>query len=88
MTFALPSHQKHLEDLLANVFIPERINAALRDRRDLIATFVIGPEGEQPGYTFVQNPKSFDEALFGESGLMAAVTRQTELARATLDDNP
>jgi spore coat protein H len=78
------AYRAHLADLTARVFLPDQINARLRARRDLIAPHVIGPDGEQPGYTFLANAAAFDQALAGGSGLMASVTRQAQLAQEAL----
>jgi len=78
------TYRGHLADIVSHVFVPEQINARVRLRRDLIAPYVLGVEGEQPGYTFLTSPAAFDEALLGSSGLMNAVTRQAQTVQEAL----
>jgi hypothetical protein len=77
-------YRGHLADIVSRVFVPEQVNARLRLRRDLIAPYVVGLEGEQPGYTFLTSPTAFDEALLGNNGLMSAVTRQAQTVQEAL----
>ena len=78
------TYRGHLTDIVSRVFVPEEVNARLRLRRDLIAPYVLGLEGEQPGYTFLANPSAFDEALLGNNGLMSTVTRQAQTVQEAL----
>jgi hypothetical protein len=78
------AYRAHLADIVSRVFVPEQVNARLRQRRDLIAPFVLGLEGEQAGYTFLTSPTAFDEALLGNNGLMSTVTRQAQTVQEAL----
>jgi spore coat protein H len=79
------AYRAHLEDILAQVFIPDRINARIIARQSLIAPYVIGAEGEQPNYTFLSNAAEFEQAVSGSSGLLGTVTRQAQVVRDALE---
>ncbi|MDO8795794.1 MAG: CotH kinase family protein [Vicinamibacterales bacterium] len=53
------AYRRHAEDLLATVFEPARLVTRLRAEQALITPYVVGPEGEQSGRTFLQTPAQF-----------------------------
>jgi hypothetical protein len=50
------TYRNHLANIVSHVFVAEQVNARLRLRRDLIAPYVLGREGEQPGYHLPHQP--------------------------------
>lgn len=78
------TYRRHLEDILATTFQPSRVMAQLRSEHALIARDVIGPEGEQPGRTFLDSAQRFDDALHGPEGLLAYVQARYALLRDAL----
>ena len=77
-------YRAHLESLLGSVFDAGHVTARLRQEHALIAAHVVGPDGEQPGRTFLASPEMFDQAL--EQAVRDVTARvpavQTALARA------
>jgi spore coat protein H len=59
------AYRGHVEELITTVFDAGRLTARLRSEQALIAPYVIGPEGEQSGRTFLQTPAQFDTAVAG-----------------------
>jgi hypothetical protein len=79
------AYRAHLEELSTTVFDAGRVTARLRSEQALIAPYVIGAEGEQPGRTFLSTPAEFGTAVtslinFVESR-SAAVKQQLGTAR-------
>jgi hypothetical protein len=57
------AYRRHVEDVLATVFDPGTLSSRLQTQHALIAPFVVGAEGEQPGRTFINTPAQFTQAL-------------------------
>jgi len=57
---------------------PVSVEARFKAAHDLIAPYVVGPEGEIPGYTFLASPAAFDEGLAGV--IMHVKERQADVA--------
>lgn len=64
------AYRGHVEELITTVFDAGRLTARLRSEQTLIAPYVIGPEGEQSGRTFLSNPAQFDTAVAGLVGFV------------------
>jgi spore coat protein H len=77
-------YRVHLEDVATRVFVPRAIETRLRDDHALIAPYVVGPEGEAAGRTFLRNPEDFRDALSGPSGLLATIARRADEIATTL----
>ncbi len=74
------AYRVNVEELLNTVFEPSRLTARLQAEHDRIAPYVVGPEGEQQGSTFIQSPTEFTQAL---TSLMSYVqTRSTAVRQA------
>jgi spore coat protein H len=61
-----------VEGLLGSVFDAGSVTARLRQEHALIAPHVVGPDGEQPGRTFLASPEDFDRALTQLADYLAA----------------
>ena len=57
------AYRANVEELLNTVFEPSRLSAHLQAEYARIAPHVIGPDGEQPGRTFINTPQAFTEAV-------------------------
>jgi hypothetical protein len=57
------SYRDHVRDFDASAFTVVDVQARLLEAYDLIAPYVVGSEGEQPGYTSLSSPEAFDSAL-------------------------
>jgi len=74
---------RHLQELVRTVFEPSRFGARVRAAHTLIASHVIGRDGEEPGRTFIANPQAFDDAVYGPRGLLVfAQNRQAAILTA------
>jgi hypothetical protein len=56
-------YRTHVEAALRSVLDVGHVAARLRQEHALIATHVVGPEGERPGRTFLASPEAFDSGL-------------------------
>lgn len=63
-------------------YTPEIFSAAFVEARELIEPYVTGPEGEQPGYTFLRAPDAFPKAV---DELIAHVTNRQAEVKAYLE---
>jgi len=50
-------------DTIDGVYSVARSQTRFQEAHDLIAPYVVGPEGEQPGYTCLDDPEDFEDAL-------------------------
>ena len=57
------AYRTHVEELLNTVFEPSRLTARLQAEYGRIAPYVVGPDGEQAGSTFIQSPADFTQAV-------------------------
>lgn len=82
-------YRSKLEHALGGLFGEERGPTRMRALHALIAPYVVGPEGEQPGYTYVTSPAAFLDSIDGASGLAAHVlSRQTRVRAALAQGAP
>lgn len=72
---------QYLADALDGAFEVATAQARLRASHDLIAPFVAGADGEQPGYTFLAGAESFEAEL---DVLLAHVATRNQLGAAAL----
>jgi hypothetical protein len=57
------AYRDHVRDFDAGAFTVADVQKRLNEEHDLIAPYVVGAEGEQPGYTSLASPDAFDAAL-------------------------
>jgi hypothetical protein len=57
------TYRRHLEELASTVFDPDRVTARLRAEQALIAPYVVGMDGEQPGRTFLTSSAQFESSV-------------------------
>ena len=57
------AYRQNVEELLNTVFESSRLAARLQAEYARIAPYVVGPDGEQPGRTFLQSPEQFTQAV-------------------------
>lgn len=70
-------YHQYLAQVIESEYIPQVYTLAFTEARDLIAPYVTGAEGEQPGATFLRAPDAFTQAV---DELVAHVTnRQAEV---------
>ena len=74
------AYRSHVEELLNPVFESSRLAARLQAESVRIAPYIVGPEGEQPGRTYLQSPEQFTQAV--ASLLNYAQTRPTAARQA------
>jgi spore coat protein H len=79
------AYRRHVEDLLATVFVPSRVNASIKSEHARIAPYVIGGEGEAQQRGFVASPQQFDDAVYGANGLLATVESRAAAVRQALE---
>jgi spore coat protein H len=58
-------YKSYLKSFKDNVFTETAMNSLLDKYYGMISLYVTGAEGEQPGYTFITNSASFQNALTG-----------------------
>ena len=56
-------YQDHIEAFINGPFNPDELSARFQGLHELISTSVVGSEGENQGYTHLQNPRAFEAAL-------------------------
>ncbi len=71
------TYVRYVRQASEGAFAVDRAQARFQAAHDLIAPFVVGSDGEQPGYTFVSDPQEFDNAL---SELLGHVVQRQEAA--------
>jgi spore coat protein H len=54
---------QYVAETIDGVFEPARMEAIYQTLHDLIAPYVVGENGEQPGYTHLNSPAEFESAL-------------------------
>jgi hypothetical protein len=74
-------YRAHVESLLGSAFDAGHVVARLRQEHAMIAAHVVGPDGEQPGRTFLASPETFDQAL---ELLVRDVTARVPAVQASL----
>lgn len=74
-------YRRNVEELLNTVFEPSRLSARLQAEYARIAPYVVGPEGEQPGRTFINAPAAFTEAV---ASLIRYVAMRADAVRQAL----
>jgi spore coat protein H len=79
------TYRRHVEDLIATVFVPSRVNAFIRSEHARIARYVIGEEGEDPQRSFVLSPQQFDDGVYGPNGLLAVVESRAAAVRRAME---
>jgi len=52
-----------VERFVEGLFAEGRIEERLREAHELVAPYVAGADGEQPGYTMLHDPEAFDASL-------------------------
>ena len=57
------AYRQNVEELLNTVFEPSRLAARLQTESARITPYVVGPQGEQPGRTYLQSPEQFTQAV-------------------------
>jgi spore coat protein H len=75
------AYRKDIEDLLNTVFESSTLAARLQTEYARIAPYVIGPEGEQPGRTFLDSPEQFTQQV---ANLIAFVPARAAAVRQAL----
>lgn len=63
-------YHSYLKEVVTGAFNPESVIAQYQAYHDLIQPYVVGDEGEQPGYSYLTSAEDFDTAL---SALIAHV---------------
>jgi spore coat protein CotH len=74
------AYRRNVEELLNTVFEPSRLAARLQTEYARIAAYVTGPDGEQPGRTYLQSPEQFTQSV--ASLLTYAQTRPAVVRQA------
>jgi hypothetical protein len=75
------AYRAHVEELLNSVFEPSRLTARLQAEYGRIAPYVVGPDGEQAGSTFIQSPTDFTQAV---TNLLTYVQTRSAAVRQAL----
>jgi spore coat protein CotH len=75
------TYRGYIEEMLNTVFEPSAVTARLRAEYARIAPYVVGPEGEQPGRSFLQSPEEFTQAV---TTLMTYVQTRAAAVRQAL----
>ena len=82
------AYRANLHNLLATVFEPSKVTAAIRSEHARIFPHVIGSQGESFSRTFVGSAQQFDAAVYGSNGLLNYVTNRAALVQAALAAEP
>lgn len=75
------AYRQNVEELLNTVFDPSKLTARLQTESTRIAPYVVGPEGEQSGRTFLTSPDQFAQQV---ASLLAYVPTRAVAVRQAL----
>ena len=75
------AYRQDVEELLTTVFEPSALTARLQAESTRIAPYVVGPQGEQPGATFLTSPEQFTQQV---ATLIAYVPARAAAVRQAL----
>ncbi|MCK4660962.1 MAG: CotH kinase family protein [Phycisphaerae bacterium] len=78
------TYVSHVQDVIEGAFAGEPTQERFRAAHDLIAPYVVGADGEQPGYTFLFDSREFDTEL---DNLLNHVAQRSEAAISFLEAN-
>jgi spore coat protein H len=56
-------YRDYVAETVQGAFAPDMAAERFRAAKELIAPYVTGAEGEQPGFTFLSSPEEFGEAV-------------------------
>lgn len=79
------TYRNLVEEMLATVFEPGDLTVRLRQEHAMIAPHVVGPDGETPGYTFLQSDAEFDVAF---ASFISYVETRARAVRSALASTP
>jgi hypothetical protein len=79
------AYYRHMRAFLAGPFARDAVLARLRAEHALVAPFVVGSQGERPGFTFLAKPQDFTDEL---PKLVDHVTRRHDQAVRAARANP
>jgi len=57
------AYWSYVEAFAEGIFLEDRVKARLQQEHDLIAPYVVGPDGEVPQYTVLPSPEAFENSL-------------------------
>ncbi len=78
-------YESELEFVLEGPFEIEKVHARIERYHELLAPYVVGPEGEQAPYSFVRSPTAFEGSLVGgPDALMPHVVARHQAVREAL----
>ena len=77
-------YRSKLEHALGGLFDVETGAARMRAMHELIAPFVVGPDGEVEGYSHLSSEQAFSESIDGSGGLAAHIVGRHERVREAL----
>lgn len=77
-------YRQHLQNALEGSFAAETFAQRARALHNMIAPFVVGPQGERPSHTTVSAADAFTQSLDGPGGLLEVAERRRALIRAAL----
>jgi hypothetical protein len=80
-----PVYVSYVRETAESAFAVEPTQARYQAAHDLIAPYVTGAEGEQPGYTCLADPQDFDDGL---DGLLGHVVQRQDAVLDFLQDAP
>ena len=75
------AYRSYLDQMLNTVFEPNALTARLQAEYSRIAPYVIGPEGEQTGRSFIESPEEFTQAV---NSLLAYVPARAAAVRQAM----
>jgi spore coat protein H len=78
----------HARAVLGTAFAPGTLEARAADLYGLIEPHVVGPAGELPGYTALQNAAELESAFYGGDGLLTSIDELRSAAAAELATEP
>jgi hypothetical protein len=74
--------------VLASGFAAGKLEARAAELHSLIEPHVVGPRGELPEYTALQDPADLERVFYGETGLIAGIEALHAAAEAELATEP
>jgi spore coat protein H len=78
----------HARAVLDTAFAPGKLEARARELHTLVEPHVLGPAGERPGYTALNDPSELERAFYGDTGLIRSIDALRAAAAAELATEP
>lgn len=78
-------YREHLGHALGGLFASDAVDKRARELHNLIASSVVGAQGERATHTTVASPAAFERAIDGPGGLLDLIRQRRDAVRTALE---